>query len=192
MKFVTKIKGLPLVIIGIWAVGCSSLKPRDFAGSKTIFEPDKYFLGHIHSWGVTENRAGEPGSRFTTDSFGTTEANGDVMIEQTFHYETRPTQKRTWQVHRLDAHHYEATANDVVGKAHGEADGNAFRWEYTIALKPGNPFSHVHLRQWMYLPEGTETMFTRVEVKKFGFTIQQITEEFQHLPRASQADATSK
>ena len=78
-------------------------------------------------------------------------------------------------------HHYEATANDVVGKARGEAQGNAFRWEYTIALKPGNPLANVRLHQWMYLPEGTETMFTRVAVKKFGIKIAQVTESFQRL-----------
>ena len=181
-----------LVLSGLLAAGCSSLKPRDFAGSNTVFKPDEYFIGHTHSWGVTENRVGEPSSRFTTDSFGKREDDGDVMIEQTFHYEDGRTQLRTWQVHRIDEHHYEATANDVIGKARGEAQGNAFRWEYTIALKAGNPFSHVHLRQWMYLPEGTETMFTRVEVKKFGITVQQITEEFQRQPSADQTAATPK
>ena len=110
------------------------------------------------------------------------------MIEQTFHYEKGRTQQRTWHVHRIGEHHYEATANDVVGKAHGEAQGNVFCWEYTIAVKPGNPLSHVHLRQWMYLPEGTDTMFTRVEVKKFGLILQQITESFHHLPMDAKDD----
>jgi hypothetical protein len=149
-----KIKILCLFLSGLLAAGCSSLKPRDFAASNTLFEPDKYFIGHTHSWGVTENRAGEPSSHFTTDSVGTHEADGGVMIEQTFHYEDGRTQQRTRHVHRIDGHHYEATANDVVGKARGEAQGNVFRWEYTIAIKPGNPLSHVHLRQWMYLPDG--------------------------------------
>ncbi|HZM04392.1 MAG TPA: DUF3833 family protein [Candidatus Saccharimonadales bacterium] len=170
------------------AAGCSSLKPRDFAGSNTTLEPDQYFMGHTRSWGVTENRGGQPTSHFTTDSFGTREAGGDVMIEQTFHYEKGRTQQRTWHVHRIGEHHYEATANDVVGKAHGEAQGNVFCWEYTIAVKPGNPLSHVHLRQWMYLPEGTDTMFTRVEVKKFGLILQQITESFHHLPMDAKDD----
>ncbi len=172
-------------ILAAMATGCSSLQPRDFANSSTTFEPDKYFTGHVRSWGVTENRAGEPKSRFTTESFGKRDANGDVTIEQTFHYDDGRTQQRKWQVHRIDAHHYEATANDVVGKARGEAHGNVFRWEYTIALKPGNPFANVRLHQWMYLPEGTETMFTRVTVKKFGIRIAQVTESFQRVSSTS-------
>lgn len=169
------------IVLATVATGCSSLQPRDFANSTTTFEPDKYFTGHVRSWGVTENRAGQPKSRFTTESFGTREANGDVRIEQTFHFENGRTETRTWQVHRLDAHRYEATANDVVGKARGEAHGNAFRWEYTIALKPGNPLANVRLQQWMYLPEGTETLFTRVAVKKFGVKIAQVTESFERI-----------
>jgi hypothetical protein len=171
-----------LVLFSLVTAGCSSLKPSDFAGSSTTFEPDKYFTGHVRSWGVTENRGGQPHSHFTTESFGTVEAGGDVRIEQTFHYAGGRTQQRIWHVHRIDTHHYEATANDVVGKARGEAQGKVFCWDYTIAVKPGNPFSHVHLRQWMYLPEGTETMFTRAEVKKFGIILQQITESFQRVP----------
>ncbi|MEO5804361.1 MAG: DUF3833 family protein [Verrucomicrobiota bacterium] len=168
------------IVVGV-ATGCSSLQPGDFADSKTTFEPDKYFTGYVRSWGVTENRAGEPKSRFTTESFGKSDAAGDVRIEQTFHFDEWRTQKRIWHVHRIDAHHYEATANDVVGKARGEAQGNVFRWEYTIALKPGNPFANVRLHQWMYLPEGTETLFTRVAVKKFGIKIAQVTESFQRV-----------
>jgi len=171
--------------VGLCAVlltGCSSLKPRDFAGSTSAFEPDEYFTGRVRSWGVLENRRGEPKSRFTTESIGTREAGGDTLIIQTFKYEDGRTQQRIWHVHRLDGHRYEATANDVVGKARGEAYGNAFRWEYTIALKPGNPFSHVHLTQWMYLPEGTQSLFTRAVVTKFGFTLGEVSESFQRLP----------
>ncbi|MGI8967120.1 MAG: DUF3833 family protein [Limisphaerales bacterium] len=176
-----KKKLLFAAILTAVVTGCSSLQPRDFANSSCTFEPDKYFMGHVRSWGVTENRAGEPKSRFTTESFGKRDADGDVTIEQNFRFEDGRTKTRSWRVHRIDAHHYEATANDVVGKARGEAQGNAFRWEYTIALKPGNPFSHVRVQQWMYLPEGTETLFTRVAVKKFGIKIAQISESFQRV-----------
>ncbi|MEO6034685.1 MAG: DUF3833 family protein [Verrucomicrobiota bacterium] len=169
-----------LILVAL-ATGCSSLQPLDFADASTTFEPDTYFTGRVLSWGVTENRAGKPKTRFTTESIGKRDASGDVMIEQTFHYDGGRTQLRTWHVHRLDAHHYEAKANDVVGKARGEAQGNAFRWEYTIALKPGNPLANVRMQQWMFLPEGTDTMFTRVIVKKFGFRIAQVSESFHRM-----------
>lgn len=169
--------GLAIVLLA----GCGSLKPRDFAGAKSTFEPDRYFAGHVRSWGVFENRRGEPRSRFTTDSTGSHDASGDTLITQTFTHEDGSRQQRFWHVHRLDAHRYEATANDVVGKARGEAYGNAFRWEYVIALKPGNPFSHVHLKQWMYQPDGTQSLYTRVVVTKFGVRLGEVSESFQRV-----------
>ncbi len=171
-----------LCCIGIVASGCSSLKPRDFADSKKSFAPDEYFTGHTRSWGVIENRKGEPKSRFTSEAFGKRDANGDLIIDQSFHFDGGRKLERTWQVHRLDAHHFEATANDVVGKAKGEARGNAFQWDYTIVMKAGKPMSKMHFHQWMYLPDETETMFTRVSVRKFGIKVGQITESFRRVP----------
>lgn len=173
---------LSIGVLSVLLAGCGSLKPRDFAGSATTFEPDEYFTGHVQSWGVFENRHGEPRSRFTTESMGTRDASGDTVIRQIFTHEDGSTQERLWHVHRLDAHHFEGTANDVVGTARGVAQGNAFRWEYTIALKPGNPFSHVHLKQWMYQPEGTQTVFTRAVVTKFGLTVGEVSESFHRVP----------
>ncbi len=181
-KFAPRFSGwIGLVLL---LAGCSSLKPVDFAKSNTRFEPDKYFTGTIRSWGVVENRNGEPRKRFTTESVGVRDTTGDLRITQTFTHEDGSTQKRFWHVRRIDEHHYEGTANDVVGTARGVADGNAFRWEYTIAVKPGNPFSHVHLKQWMYSPEGSETMFTRAVIKKFGITLGEVSESFWRVPSA--------
>lgn len=169
------------MLAAVLLTGCGSLKPKDFARSSSSLEPDKYFTGVTRSWGVLENRAGEPRSHFTTESIGTREPSGDLNIQQTFTHEDNSTQMRLWHVHRIDAHRYEATANDVVGLARGLAYGNAFRWTYTIALKPGNPFSHVHLIQWMYLQPGTQTMFTRAVVRKFGLRVGEVAESFQRV-----------
>jgi len=81
-------------------------------------------------------------------------------------------------VRRLDDHHYEATSPSIAGVARGEAWGNVFRWDYTLIVSPGNPFSHVHMSHWMYLV-GPDTMVNRVRVSKLGITVAQITEYFQ-------------
>jgi hypothetical protein len=152
------------------------------------FEPDEFFTGTVKSWGVVENRPGEPHGRFTTESIGKKEADGEVRITQTFFHEDGSAQKRFWHVQRLDQHHYEAAANDVVGKARGVADGNAFRWTYTIAVKPGNPFSHVHLTRWRYQADNTETMFTRAVVRKFGFSLVEVTESYRRIDGAAKKE----
>ena len=158
--------------------GCASLAPRQFTGSAPTFDPVVFFTGRTRSWGVFENRAGQPARRFSTVCDGRREADGTLVLDQTFTYEDGKVQQRHWRIRRLDAHRYMATANDVVGTGEGEAYGNAFRWEYTVALSPGNPLGNVRLRQWMYLQVGGQTMVNRASVLKFGVLVAQVTEEF--------------
>lgn len=168
---------------------CTSLKPSDFAHSAARFRPDEFFLGRVRSWGVIENRNGEPMARFSTESIGTIDETGVLVVKQVFTHEDGKKQERVWHVRKLDDHRFEGTANDVVGTARGVAYGNGFRWTYTIALKPGNPFVNVHLKQWMYLSEKSDSVFTRAIVKKFGITLREVTETFEKIPEHQPVEA---
>ena len=168
-----------VTVVFVAAVGgCASLAPSQFAGSTPTFDPVAFFTGRTRSWGVFENRAGQPARRFSTVCDGRREADGTLLLDQTFTYEDGKVQQRHWRIRRLDAHRYTATANDVVGTGEGEAYGNAFHWAYTVALSPGNPLGNVRLRQWMYLQAGGQTMVNRASVLKFGVLVAQVTEEF--------------
>lgn len=167
------------LVLLAWALaGCASVPPEHFAGTRPAFDPVVYFTGHTHSWGVFENRAGNPSRSFTTDCVGTLDG-GALRLDQTFTYEDGSKQQRHWRIRRVDAHRFEATANDVVGTGTGEAYGNAFHWEYTVALKPGNPLYNVRLRQWMYLQADGRTVLNRGTVNKTGVVIAQVSESFQ-------------
>lgn len=157
--------------------GCSSLPPEKFAGSTPRFDPVAYFTGNTRSWGVFENRAGQPSRRFQTTCRGRPDG-GVLVLDQDFAYDDGHHQQRNWRIRRVDAHRYEATANDVVGTATGVAYGNVFRWEYTVALKPGNPLFNVRLKQWMYLQADGRTMLNRGTVRALGIEVAQITEQF--------------
>ncbi len=170
-------KLLPL-LAALALSGCASVKTEHFAEGRPKFVPMAYFAGHTYSWGVFENRAGNPSKRFTTDCHGHREGDAFVL-DQTFTYEDGSKQQRHWRIRRLDIHRYEATANDVVGTGTGEAYGNAFHWEYTVALRPGNPLFNVRLKQWMYLQPDGRTVLNRGSVNKFGVEIAQVAESFQ-------------
>jgi hypothetical protein len=168
--------------LSLTLAGCSTLRPPQFADARPLLAPDNFFTGHMRSWGVFEDRAGaNPRRSFTTDCFGRRE-NGELILDQTFTYQDGAIQKRVWRIRRLDAHHYEAVADDVVGVGRGEVYGNAFRWEYTVALKPGNPLYRVHLKQWMYLQKDGRTLLNRGTISKFGVTLAQVAEEFRREP----------
>ncbi len=159
------------------AAGCDRSAPGDSASQQPRFEPERFFAGHVRSWGVIENRSGDPTARFTADIQGWHD--GPVLvIEQRFAFDDGRKQERVWRLRRIDDHRYEAWANDVVGTAIGEAHGNAFRLEYTLAIDPGNALKNVHMKQWMYAVGDGSAMMNRVTVTKWGVTIAEVTESF--------------
>jgi hypothetical protein len=176
-----RLRGLALLAGALLSAGCASLQPQDFAGSNTHFELDRYFLGHNLSWGVFENMGGQPRRFFTADSYGKRDGAGDIVLTQHFRFSDGKKQLRVWHVHRVDATHWDATANDLVGVAHGVGVGNAYRWEYTITLDRKNPLATVHVRQWIYQPEGTTTLMTRLVISKMGMPIFEASESIHHV-----------
>jgi Protein of unknown function (DUF3833) len=165
-----------LLALLLLAVGCAGgLKPESFAGAEPRFDPLQFFDGPTRSWGVLESRSGKPKSRFKTDLMGRREGE-DLVITQDFTFEDGHRQQRVWRVHRVDDHHYDATANDVVGVSHGLAYGNTFRWEYTVGK--GNPFTRLQYKLWMYLQADGETLINRVAITKLGVILAQTTEHF--------------
>ncbi|MDQ6626240.1 MAG: DUF3833 domain-containing protein [Verrucomicrobiota bacterium] len=163
------------VVVGLSS--CATMKVSEFDRSTPVFDPTKFFAGHTSSFGVMENRSGAPKQIVKTNTIGHWE--GDTLrIEQDLSLgETKP-QHRFWKIHRLDAHHYEATANDILGTARGEAYGNAFHWNFILALSPGNPLANVRMSQWMYLQPDGRTMVNHSTIAKLGIVVAQVTEQF--------------
>ena len=180
----TRLKQIASIVCAVSAyclTGCASMQPTDFAGSPTRFELDRYFTGHARSWGVFENDSGQPHRSFVCDSYGKRNNNGDVALHQDFRFSDGKTQTRDWKIHRINETHWEATANDMIGTAKGEGEGNAFYWQYTISLDKENPLATVHISQWMYLAEGTDTLMTRLVITKLGITVSQVSEVIHHV-----------
>jgi len=58
-------------------LSCNKATPLDgFRGTTPAMDPIRFFTGHVRSWGVLEDRSGEPTSTVTTDCLG--ESNGVV------------------------------------------------------------------------------------------------------------------
>ncbi len=147
-----------------------------------MLDPAQFFTGHTSSSGVMENRGGAPMKRVTTQTSGHWEG-------ETLHLEQElqiggEAQHRSWQIRKLDAHRYEATANDMVGTAQGEAYGNVFHWEFTLAPSPGNPLANVRMSQWMYLQPDGRTLINHSTIRKFGLVVAQVTEQFRRETKA--------
>ncbi len=159
-----------------FVTSCASLKVSDFAEGRPLLDPAQFFTGKTSSTGVMENRGGAPMKRVTTQTTGRWE--GDtLMLEQDLQMDGK-SQHRAWRIRKLDAHRYEATANDMVGRAVGEAYGNVFHWSFTLALSPGNPLANVQMSQWMYLQPDGRTLLNHSTIRKLGIVVAQVTEQF--------------
>jgi hypothetical protein len=153
------------------------MKVSDFQPRQPDFQPTKFFTGRTSSFGVMENRGGTPREVVRTETTGQWE--GDTLrLEQDLNVGASKLQHRSWRIRKLDAHHYEATANDIAGRVQGEAYGNVFHWSFTLVLSPGNPFANVRVSQWMYLQPDGKTMVNHSTIRKFGIVVAQVTEQF--------------
>lgn len=150
--------------------------PLDSFGGPA-FDPVRFFTGHVTSWGVMENPFGAPTHIVTTDCAGQAEGSDGLRMTQTLHIGTDPAQTRTWHMRRTSPGRFEATANDMVGTATGEASGRAFHWRWTLALQPGNALKNVTMEQWWYLQDDG-SMLNRTIITKAGVVAAEVSEHF--------------
>jgi len=82
-------------------------------------------------------------------------------------------QKRIWHLKKISPTKYEGRADDVVGVAKGEVSGNAFHWEYTLAVKVNDSVYKFSFDDWMYLMDD-QVLINKAEMSKFGLTVGEI------------------
>ena len=153
--------------------GCAGVAPDDYAGETPEFRIEEYFDGDVHAWGMFQARNGEVRRRFTVDIEGTVE--GDrITLDEHFTYADGETDRRVWEIERIDEHTYEGRAGDVVGVATGKRYGNALNWTYTLALDVGDRTWNLKFDDWMYLTD-ENTLINTAEVTKFGFRVGTVT-----------------
>ena len=158
--------------------GCASEPLALFQNGKPKLEPEMYFAGSTHSWGLFETRSGAPRELLATETRGRLES-GVLHFEQDLTFGNGKKQHRSWLIVRTDANHYTATGTGIIGVAHGVSSGNAFHLDFTLDAVPGNPLGHVHMSQWMYLLSDGVTLINRDTLTKAGVIVAEITERFE-------------
>ncbi|MBA3960693.1 MAG: DUF3833 family protein [Chthoniobacterales bacterium] len=159
--------------------GCASFSTSELslAHEGPALDPIAFFAGRTVSAGMIENTITGSKRRVTTETRGHRDGN-TLRLEQNLTFSDGSRQHRSWRIRKLDAHHYEATANDMVGAARGEADGNAFHWSFTLALSPGNPLANVRMSQAMFLQPGGRSLINHTTIRKLGIVVAKIDETF--------------
>ncbi len=60
----------PVSLVAILCAGCATKSIASFQNGRPIFNPERYFAGHTDSWGIFENRAGQPTGVLRTETQG--------------------------------------------------------------------------------------------------------------------------
>ncbi|MGF1562160.1 MAG: DUF3833 domain-containing protein [Geminicoccaceae bacterium] len=164
------------VLVGLLLLGCSGMKPEDFAGNEPEFRPEIYFEGHTRAWGMFQDRFGKVRRQFVVDLRGTQEGD-EFVLREDFVYEDGETQQRVWRLRKTGENTYEGRAADVVGVGEGVASGNAFNLRYDLKLPMNGREFVVHFDDWMFLqPDGV--LLNRATASKYGFTVGHVTLAF--------------
>jgi hypothetical protein len=149
------------------------MKPEDYADVTPMLDLFGYFEGQTKAWGIFQDRFGEVKRRFTVEITGQRKGE-QLTLDESFLYDDGETQRRIWTIERLDAHHYQGKAADVVGIAQGKAYGNALNWRYDLLLDVDQKQWQVSFNDWMFLQDD-KVLINRAKVSKYGFTIGEVT-----------------
>lgn len=152
--------------------GCSTTID-DYRGMQPPLDLRQFFNGHVMAWGQVQDRSGKIIKRFTVDMTCTWKGN-EGTLEEYFHYDDGSKQTRIWHLSALPNGQYIGRADDVVGQAHGQVQGPALKWSYTLALPVEGKTWHIHFDDWMYLHD-SNTMMNRAVMSKFGIKLGEIT-----------------
>ncbi|WP_416208557.1 DUF3833 domain-containing protein [Acidovorax sp.] len=156
--------------------GCAGQNLVDYAAEKPVLDLAQYFNGVIDAHGMFQDRSGKVVKRFTVVMHCQWTGNQGVL-DEAFTYSDGSTERRIWRLTREADGRYTGTAGDVIGQAVGQVRGNAFRWNYTLALPVDGTVYHVDLDDWMYLMD-ERVMLNRATMSKFGVRLGEITLSF--------------
>ena len=168
------IKKLLALTIIIFLNGCSNnMKPTDFKNQKPRLVIEEYLSGNTKAWGILQNRSGKVTRQFNADLNGTWDGSTLILDEQ-FNWNDGEKQKRKWKINKIDNHHYEGTAPDVVGKAKGYSYGPAFKFEYVLLVPIKGKNIKITFDDWIFMQD-ERVAINRAVMKKFGIKVAELT-----------------
>ena len=155
---------------------CAGPQISDYAAQTPILDLRTYFNGTVDAWGLFTDRSGRVVKRFTVVMDCKWQGDEGVL-DEAFTYSDGTKQRRIWRLKALSNGRYEGRADDVVGMASGQTKGNAFQWQYTLALPIDGSVWHVQFDDWMYLMD-ERVMLNKAVMSKLGVTLGEVTLSF--------------
>lgn len=160
---------------------CTGKSMDYYAGTTPQMDIKDYFNGPIKAWGVIQDWRGRVVTKFDVSMVGQWDGDTGVLTEH-FEYYDGKKQDRIWTITKLSEGKYQGTAPDIIGTASGETRGNAARWGYVMDVPVDDTTYRIRFDDWMWaMNDGV--LINRSYMKKFGFTVAELTIFMQRQPQ---------
>ncbi len=169
-------KGLLLLIGFLLITSCSigsNMEPEDFKNKKPRLIIEDYLSGNVKAWGILQNRSGKVTRQFSAILNGKWDGK-QLVLDEKFNWDDGEVQNRQWKINKIDEHHYEGTAEDVVGKAKGFSYGPAFKFEYVLLVPVKGRQLKITFDDWIF-KQDEKVAINRAKMTKFGFKVAELT-----------------
>ena len=152
------------------------MKPIDFKDQKPRLIIEEYLSGNVKAYGILQNRSGKVTRQFTAELNGKWDGK-QLILDEIFNWSDGEVQTRQWQINKIDEHHYEGTAEDVVGTAKGFSYGPAFKFEYVLLVPVKGKEIKITFDDWIFMQDD-KVAINRAIMTKFGFKVAELTVSF--------------
>ena len=152
------------------------MKPEDFKDQKPRLVIEEYLKGEVKAWGILQNRSGKVTRQFSAVLNGKWDGK-QLILDEIFNWNDGEIQNRQWKINKIDEHHYEGTAGDVVGKAKGYSYGPAFKFEYVLLVPVKGKNIKISFDDWIFMQD-EKVAINRATMTKFGFKVAELTVMF--------------
>ncbi|WP_329352547.1 DUF3833 domain-containing protein [Vibrio natriegens] len=158
-------------------VSSCSAELDNYQATKPSFDLFGYFDGNVKAWGMVQDYSDKQTRRFEVEIVGTVQGNQLTLVED-FLFDDGEVDQRIWVITRLENNRYEGKADDIIGVATGQEQGNALQWQYDFELKMDDGTITVAFDDWLYRQDDRH-VFNLTKIKKFGVEVGTITLFFQ-------------
>jgi hypothetical protein len=140
----------------------------------TRFDPAAFFTGRTESEGtLSQIFSSTKVTRVST--FGTRQANGDMVLEQDVQIGDQPVRHRVWRLRESTPGRYGGTISDAATDVSGTLAGDTLTLTYTMD-------NHLGVHQVITVQPGGQSAQNVMRIRRFGITVARLTETIRRRP----------
>jgi len=161
--------------VTVAVLAASSALHAQSAAAPARFDPAAFFTGRTTSEGtLTQIFSSDKVTRVST--FGTRQANGDMVLEQDVKIGDQPERHRVWRLRETSPGRFTGTISDAADDLAGTLSGTTLTLTYTMDNNLG-----VH--QVITVNPGGQSAQNVMRIRRFGITVARLRETIRRQAR---------